>query len=107
MALVDVGNGTNTCDGTEQTLDTETAAKTYVVMLDLNDMANGETLIVRVKTKPLTGGTTRTIYRADYANVQTTQPIVVSAPVPSLWQLIVTLEGTNTLSIPWVLMTID
>lgn len=107
MALADVGNGTNTCDGTEQTLDTETGAKTYVLMLDLNAMANGNTLTVRLKTRPLTGGTTRTVYRADYANVQTTQPIVVSAPVPSLWQLIATLEGSNTLSVPWVLMTID
>lgn len=107
MALVDMGHGTNVCDGTEQTLDTETAAKTYVLMLDLNDIANGETVTVRLKTRPLTGGTTRTVYRADYANVQTTQPIVVSAPVPSLFELIATIEGTNTVSVPWVLMTID
>lgn len=107
MALADVGNGTNVCDGTEQTISTEASAKTYVLMADLNDMANGETLIVRLKTKPLTGGTTRTVYRADYANVQTTQPIIISVPVPSLFEFIVTFEGTNTLSIPWVLMTID
>lgn len=107
MALVDVGNGTNVCDGTEQTITTESAAKTYVLVADLNDMANGETLIIRLKTKPLTGGTTRTAYTASYANVQTGAPIAISVPVPSLWEFIVTFEGTNTLSIPWVVMTVD
>lgn len=106
MALVDVGNGTNVCNGSEQTLDTETAAKTYVLQLDLNDLANGETVTIRLKTRPLTGGTTRTAYTATYANAQG-QPIVTSVPVPSLWELIATIEGTNTVSVPWVLMTID
>lgn len=107
MALADVGNGTNVCDGSEQTISTKTVAKTYVLMADLNDMANGEELTIRIKTRPLTGGTTRTVYDPSYANVQTSSPIVISVPVPSLWELIVTFEGTNTLSIPWVLMTVD
>lgn len=106
MALADVGNGTNVCDGTEQTVSTETAAKTYVLMADLNDIANGETLIIRIKSKVLTAGTTRQVYRADYANVQADK-IVYSVPVPSLFEYIVTFEGTNTLSIPWTIMTID
>jgi hypothetical protein len=106
MALVDVGHGTNACDGTEQTIDTETAAKTYVLVADLTDMANGETLIIRLKTKTLTGSTSHVAYRADYANVQG-QPVVVSVPVPSLFQFIVTFEGTNTMNVDWTLMTID
>lgn len=106
MALADVGNGTNVCDGSEQTITTETAAKTYVLSADLSDMINGETLIIRIKTKTLTGSTSRLAYRADYANVQG-EPNIFSVPVPSLFELIVTFEGTNTLSIPWTIMTID
>lgn len=106
MALASVGSGTNICDGSEQTLDTETAAKTYVLEIDTNDIANGETLIVRVKTRTLSGGSTRLAYSANYANIQG-EPIKISVPVPSLYELIVTLEGTNTLSIPWNLMTVD
>lgn len=106
MALVDVGHGTNACDGTEQTIDTETAAKTYVLVADLSDMANGESLIIRMKTKTLTGSTAAVVYRADYANIQGS-PVVISAPVPSLFQLIITFEGSNTMNIPWTLMTVD
>jgi hypothetical protein len=107
MALADVGNGTNTCDGTLQTITTETAAKTYVLVVDLNDMANGETLDIQILTKPLTGGTSRIAYTASYANVQTGAPIAISVPVPSLFEYIVKFLGTNTLSIPWVVMTVD
>lgn len=106
MALVDVGHGTNTCDGTEQTIDTETGAKTYVLQADLSDMANGESLIIRIKTKTLTGGSSAIAYQASYANVQGS-PVVYSVPVPSLFQLIVTFEGTNTMNVAWTLMTVD
>lgn len=106
MALVDVGHGTNTCDGTEQTIDTETGAKTYVLQCDLTDMANGETLIIRIKTKTLTGSTIHLAYIANYANVQGV-PVIYSVPVPSLFQFIVTFEGTNTMNVDWTLMTID
>lgn len=106
MALVSVGSGTNACDGSEQTIDTETAPKTYVLQIGLEDMANGEELIVRIKTKVLTGDTAAVAYTGNFANVQG-DPVAYSIPVPSLFQLIVTFEGTNTMNVRWNLMTVD
>ena len=64
MAIESIGSGSQSCTlDTEHTLDTETTAGVYVLVLDVNALANGDTLIVRMKTKCKTGSTSRLVPR--------------------------------------------
>lgn len=56
----------------ETTLDTVSTAGTYQFALDLNDLANGETAIARIKGKvrDVGGDTARIFYQASFAHSQ-------------------------------------
>jgi len=108
MALTSIASGTTTTDGTEQTLATDTTNQVYVLALDLSDMINGDVLEVRLKTKVLSGGTSREAYLATYSNVQS-QPQKYSVPVPADIEIVATMKAINasgTTSVVWKLLAL-
>ena len=106
MALTSVGSGTQTATiDTEHTLDTETGAGVYVLVVDMANLANGDIVILRLKTKAKSGGTSRLAYQATDANVQG-EPNKYSIPVPVDTEIIATLEQTDGTGrdFPWNLL---
>ncbi len=110
MAITTKASGTQTAViTTEHTLDTEADVGIYVFMVNLVNLANGDVVILRAKTKVLTGDTAASIYTAVYSHSQGGTPIVASPPITSMHQLIITLEqsaGTGR-NFPWSLLQID
>lgn len=87
-----VGSGSQTAViDTEHTLDTEIIAGTYILIVDTNNMVNGDTVILRIKTKCKTGSTSRLAYEAVYSHAQA-MINKYSIPVPIDTELICTLE---------------
>ena len=87
---------------TEHTLATITTSGTFVLLVDCNALALGDTVILRAKVKVTSGGTTRQAYEAKYSHVQADK-IKLSIPVPSVNEVVFTLEqsaGTGR-SFPW------
>jgi hypothetical protein len=104
-----IASGTVTADGTEQTLATDTANHTYVLVVDTATLVNGETLELRIYTKCLTAGTERLAYMATYVNAQG-EPMKYSIPVPADISCKVTLKQSVYVStykaFPWKLLSI-
>lgn len=95
MAVTSVGSGTQTATiDTEHTLDTETTAGVYILVVDASNMANGDVVTLRLKTKYATGGTSRLAFEATYAHAQA-MPNIYSPPVPVDTEIIATLEQTD------------
>lgn len=95
MALASVGSGSQTAViDTEHVLDTETAAGTYILVVDMINLVNGDTVTLRIKTKAKTGSTSRLAYAVTYANLQSTIN-TYSIPVPIDTEIICTLEQTE------------
>lgn len=87
-------NGSQTAIiSTEHTLDTITDAGSYVLGVDVSNMALGDKLTLRIKTKIRSVGTTRTTYVANYVNVQSILN-VLSIPIASPHEFVATLEQT-------------
>ena len=104
-----VASGTQTATvGTEHTLHTSTLAKTFVLIVDTDNLANGDTLELRVKTKVLSTSTSRLAYAASFSHAQAA-PVKLSIPVVSLHELVVTLKQTagTGRSFDWNLVTLD
>jgi len=78
---------------TEHTLATITDAGSYVLGVDVSNLALGDKLTLRIKTKVRSAGTTRTTYIANYANLQSTLNIL-SIPIASPHEFVATLEQT-------------
>jgi len=100
-------SGTVTTDGTEQTLATLTSAKIFIFALDTAAMANGDEIELKIKTKCLTGGTSRIVYCVPYINTQGS-PAKFSVPVPSDIEFVATIKriaGTNR-AYPWKVLSI-
>lgn len=102
-----ITSGTTTTDGTEQTLATDTANHTYVFVIDTNAMVNGDTIEIKLKTKVLSGGTSRIAYYMSYSNAQG-RPQKYSVPVPANIELVVTLKRTagSDRAYPWALLSL-
>jgi hypothetical protein len=79
--------------GTEHSLATITTSRVLVLTVDAVNMANGDALELRVKTRVLSGGTNRLAYMASYANVQA-DPVKISVPVVSMHSCEFTLKQT-------------
>jgi len=95
MALTSVGSGSQSATlDTEHTLDTETGAGVYVLVVDTNNMVDGDVLILRIKTKNKSGSTSRLAYQATYANAQT-EINKYSPAIPVDTEIICTLEQTD------------
>ena len=96
-------NGSQTATvTTEHTLATITTSGSFVIGVDASNMALGDELILRVKLKVRSTGTTRLAYEATYAHVQN-EPVILSIPVASTNEIVFTLEqsaGTGR-AFPW------
>lgn len=94
--------------GTEHTLTTSAAAATHVLLVDLNNLALGDTVELRVKTKVLTGGTTNAVYTSTFSHNQA-NPVVQAIPVPSMFSFEASLKQTagTGRSFPWSVLTLD
>lgn len=66
--------------GTEHVLHVATAAKVYVLLVDTVNLADGDTLELRVKTKVITPGPVGVAYLGTYAHAQE-EPIKLSVPI--------------------------
>jgi len=87
---------------TEHTLATITTSGSFVIAVDANAMALGDTLILRVKLKVRSAGTTRLAFENTYSNVQN-EVVLISIPVASTNEIVFTLEqseGTGR-AFPW------
>lgn len=106
MALESVANGTQTATVTsEHTLATETVAGYYTLVVDTVNMVADDVLILKLKTKALSGGVSRLAYQAMFAHVQE-EKIKYSVPVPVDVEIVATLtqsEGTSR-DFPWSLL---
>lgn len=95
MAVSSVGSGSQTATlDTEHTLDTETTAGVYVLVVDTNNLVDGDVVILRMKTKAKTGSTSRLAYQATYAHAQS-EINKYSPAIPVDTELICTLEQTD------------
>jgi hypothetical protein len=91
----------------EITLATDTANKTYVLIVDTAAMANGDILELRIYTKCLTGGAEGLAYSMAFVHAQG-DPIKYSPPVPADISIRCTLcqpAGTAR-SFPWKLVSL-
>lgn len=94
MATV-VGSGTIAATGVAQTVISSELQATFQPWIRLNNLAGGDTVVVRLKTKIGTGGTLRTIYQQSYTGAQAAPNLVqIGAPVPSGWYFEVEIEQT-------------
>lgn len=90
-----------------ETLATITTVGTFLLVADLAAIVNGETLILRLYYKCLSGGTERLAYSAVYQHAQG-EPMKFSVPVPSDISLKATIEqqGGTLRAIPWKMLQI-
>jgi hypothetical protein len=104
MAVTTHASGTQSCTTlTEHTLtaNPETTAGVFQVFLDLNDLADGEDLVVRIKEKVVSGGTQREVWQDYQANAQGAEKIWVSPSLMLINGWDVSIRATGTPSIPW------
>lgn len=109
--LTDQAHGTQTAViSTEHTLATVTAGKTLVLLVDTSNMAAGDTVELRAKTKVLTGGTVRVAYFVSYVDAQPADDVVkISVPIPALFSGVFTLKQTagTGRNFDWSVLSID
>lgn len=90
-----VGSGTQTAViDTEHTLDTETVMGVYILVVDTNNLANGDSVTFRIKVKCRDTSTSAQMFSATFSNEQA-DPIKYSIPVPVDTEIIATLEQTD------------
>ena len=110
MAVGTPTTGTLTCTASEQTLGTaKTDSRTYVLTLDLTNMAAGDVVELYVYVKVLTGSTARVLWKQYWANAQTGQPVYMSPPIPAAYSVEFKLKqptGTGR-NVDWAFFSID
>ena len=106
MALVAAANGTQAATiNTEHALSTQTTVGVYVLRVDCGAMASGDTTVIRLKTKALTGGTSRIEQEVSLTGAQA-KPNWCSDPIPVDVEVACTLTQTagTGRSYPWKLL---
>lgn len=94
MAVASAGTATQTAViDTEHTLDTEVTPGVYVLVVDTGNLALGDKVVLKIKTKAAAGGTSRLAYSQVYQHAQA-DPIKYSPPVPVDTEIICTLTQT-------------
>lgn len=93
VTIKNEGSQSATLD-TEHTLATITDAGTYVLSVDLANLAKSDRLILRIKTKLTSGDTSQLAYMAVYENAQA-ELNTYSIPVPITVEYVATLEQTD------------
>lgn len=109
MSIVQVDTGTQTATiSTTHNLTTQTVAKTYVLAIDLNNMAVGDVLEISAWTKTVAAGASRQAYIETLSGVQACASFL-SIPIPSVHELRFKITQTNGTgrSFPWAALTLD
>lgn len=96
MAVSEQSGGSQSATiSTEHTLATITAAGSYQVWVDLNTLANGDTVEIRVKCKIRSGESSRVVSKAVYVNAQGSDAELVYSDIFLVDQeVVVTLKQT-------------
>lgn len=106
MGLIAVASGTQAATvNTEHSLTQQTGVGIYVLKVDTAAMQAGDTLVLRLKDKVLSTGTSRITQEVTLTGVQAV-PNWRSEPIPSEVEVIATLlqsEWTSR-SFPWKLL---
>lgn len=106
MGLVAAASGTQAATiSTEHSLTLQTGVGIYVLEVDTSAMQSGDTLILRMKNKVLSGGTSRVTQEATLSGVQAVANWR-SDPIPVDVEVIATLlqsAGTGR-SYPWKML---
>lgn len=90
-----VGSGSQTAIiDTEHILDTETIAGTYILVVDMSNLAAGDVVTLRIKTKCNSSASSALAYSVTFANAQT-DINKYSVPVPIDTEIICTLKQTS------------
>jgi len=105
--LENSGSQTATIDTEHNLISAVTTNATYVLKVDAANMANGDVLKLRIKTKCRSGDTLLLAYMATFRDVQT-EPLKISVPVPSDIEITITLEQTDGTgrAFPWAVLRI-
>ena len=93
---------------TEHTLHTNTDAGTYVLYVDAENLAAGETLELKIYTKVQSVGTTRIVFSGVYKGENLIEPVIASVPVASINEYKATLEqnGGTGRAYPWEVVSL-
>lgn len=89
-----VASGTQLATGAEDTLNSPMGSGSYVLVVDLTNLANGDAVILRAKRKVLVAGTVRTAMSSMHTNSQANNP---QGPVVQLGPVSMPYGGTFTL----------
>ncbi len=91
----------------EITLVTITDPATYVLTVDLSNMAMGDIVVLRAKLKVRGIGTTRTAYIGTY-EYSPDDPVAISIPLPTVSECVFTLEqiAGSVMTSPWEVVAI-
>ena len=81
VTIEDDGTQTATV-GVEHELFVSSDAKVFTLIVDANEMVNGDNLVLRVYGIVISTGAERVVFEATYAHIQA-EPIKVSIPFPS------------------------
>lgn len=104
-----VDNGTQVASvSTEHTLSTRTAARTYVLLVDLSNLAAGDTVEIRAKLKVLSGSSVRQAYVETFTGEQV-DDVFVSIPIPTAHSCSFSLKQTagTGRSFDWSVLSLD
>lgn len=97
MALTTDSSGTQTATiGTEHSLAASTTAGTFVLAVDISNLAADEVLELRLKIKVLTGGTIRVTEMNSIRGPAAADGMIYrSVPVSGIWGCTATLKQLN------------
>ena len=109
MALTSKSSGSQTATlTTDHTLATITDAGTYVLTVDTANLADGETLTLRIKSKTRSADTSRLVYEANFEHAQS-ENFKASPAIPVIAEGVFTLEqnGGTGRAFPWNILQLD
>lgn len=111
MAISTEASGTKTAGALDTIYDlaTTTNQGIYIARWNLTNYIKLDIGRFFLKTKVLTGDTSEIIYEAIMANDLGASPILESPPVPSMFELIMSMEQTDGTwrDVPWSLIKIS
>jgi hypothetical protein len=109
MAVTEKASGSQSATlDAEHTLATVTDPGVYVLRVDLADLAAGDIVVLRIKTKARNStDTERLLHSASYGPIPPTQKLADSIPVLTTGHLVATLEQTDGTgrAFPWVILS--
>lgn len=97
MAITSTDADTQTATGSEDTLTTQTGPGVYCLVVDTTNMASGDAITIRIKTKNQTGASSVLAYKSDFSDAQIEKQ-KYSQAVPIDTEIVCTIEqtaGTN------------